>query len=137
MTTVFCGVGIDPLSKFYFPDDKKGLAKHGITCFLAPMNIDLKEDVVSLTDFARNTKQHAKELAEGGRARILTQNGKASVVVLSLDAFEKMAHDAEEYQLDLRLRAAVESYAAGKSGAPVKTAMARIRKRAAKRRAAK
>ena len=34
------------------------------------MRIDLKEDVVSLTDFARNTKQHAKELAEGGRARI-------------------------------------------------------------------
>ncbi len=62
------------------------------------MPIDLKEDVVSLTDFARNTKQHAKELALGGRARFLTQNGKASVVVLSLDAYEKMAHDAEEYR---------------------------------------
>lgn len=101
------------------------------------MRIDLKKDVVSLTDFARNTKQHAKELAEGGRARILTQNGKASVVVLSLDAFEKMAHDAEEYRMDLRLREAVESYAAGETGAPVKTVMGKIRKRAAKRRAAK
>jgi PHD/YefM family antitoxin component YafN of YafNO toxin-antitoxin module len=106
-------------------------------CFFIGMNFDLKEDVVSLTDFARNTKQHAKELAEGGRARILTQNGKASVVVLSLDAFEKMAHDAEEYQMDLRLRAAVENYASGKSGAPAKTVMGRIRKRAAQRRAAK
>lgn len=116
--------------------DEMRVAKHRIMCFLLSVKFDLKEDVVSLTDFARNTKQHAKELAEGGRARILTQNGKASVVVLSLDAFEKIAHDAEEYQMDLRLRAAAESYASGKSGAPVKTVMGRIRKRAAKRRTA-
>lgn len=100
-----------------------------------PMRIDLKEDVVSLTDFARNTKQHAKELALGGRARILTQNGKASVVVLSLDAFEQMAHDAEEYRMDLRLRGALESLATGEAGAPVKTVMGRLRKRAGQRRA--
>lgn len=99
------------------------------------MRIDLKEDVVSLTDFARNTKQHAKELALGGRARILTQNGKASVVVLSLDAFEKMAQDAEDYRMDLRLREAVESYAKGDRGAAAKTVMGRLRKRAQKRRA--
>lgn len=98
------------------------------------MRIDLKEDVVSLTDFARNTKQHAEELALGGRARILTQNGKASVVVLSLDAFEKMAGDADEYRMDLRLRDAIESYAAGERGIPVKTVMGRLRKRAGQRR---
>ena len=103
-------------------------------CDLHSMQIDLKEDVVSLTDFARNTKQHTQELSLGGRARILTQNGKASVVVLSLDAFEQMAHDAEEYRMDLRLREAVESYAAGEAGAPVKTVMGRLRKRAGKRR---
>jgi PHD/YefM family antitoxin component YafN of YafNO toxin-antitoxin module len=103
-------------------------------CEAPAMNIDLKEDVVSLTDFARNTKQHALELAQGGRARILTQNGKASVVVLSLDAFEKMAHDAEEYRMDLRLRAALESYAADESGTPAKTVMGRLRKRAGQRR---
>ena len=100
------------------------------------MRIDLKEDVVSLTDFARNTKQHAKELALGGRARILTQNGKASVVVLSLDAFERMAQDAEEYRMDLRLRTAVANYAKGDPGTTAKTVMGRLRKRARKRRAA-
>ena len=98
------------------------------------MQLDLKQDVVSLTDFARNTKQHTEELALGGRARILTQNGKASVVVLSLDAFEKMAREAEEYRMDLRLRAAMESYAKGDRGTPVATVMARLRKRAQKRR---
>ena len=99
------------------------------------MRIDLKEDVVSLTDFARNTKQHAKELASGGRARILTQNGKASVVVMSLDAFEQMAHDAEEYRMDLRLREAVETYAKGDSGTAAEMVMGRVRNRATQRRA--
>ena len=108
---------------------------HGIMCYGSAMRLDLKEDVVSLTDFARNTKQHAKELAEGGRARILTQNGKASVVVLSLDAFEKMASDADEYRMDQRLREALEHYAKGDPGVPVKAAMGKIRKHALKRRA--
>ncbi len=101
------------------------------------MRIELKEDVVSLTDFARNTKQHAKELALGGRVRILTQNGKASVVVLSLDAFEKMAQDADDYRMDLRLRAAMESYAKGERGATAQTVIGRLRKRAQKRRTAR
>ena len=112
----------------------KLLGKHGIMCDCQSMRIDLKEDVVSLTDFARNTKQHAKELASGGRARVLTQNGKAAVVVLSLDAFEQMAHDAEEYRMDLRLREAAESYAKGDAGTAVNTVMGRLRKRAGKRR---
>lgn len=98
------------------------------------MRIDLKNDVVSLTDFARNTKQHAEELAHGGRARVLTQNGKAAVVVLSLDAFEQMAHDAEEYRLDQRLRDAVESYARGDRGTEAGKVMQGLRKRAGKRR---
>jgi len=98
------------------------------------MHINLTEDVVSLTDFARNTKQHAQELADGGRARILTQNGKAAVVVLSLEAFEKMAHEAEEYRMDLRLRSALETYANGDHGTPLNSAMSQLRKRAQKRR---
>jgi len=99
--------------------------------------MDLREDVVSLTEFARNTKQHAKELALGGRARILTQNGKAAVVVLSLDAFERMAQDAEEYRMDLRLRAAMESYVKGDRGVPATTVIGRLRKRAQNRRIAR
>ena len=116
---------------------KKFLGPHGIMCYELPMQLDLKADVVSLTDFARNTKQHAKELALGGRARILTQNGKASVVVLSLDAFEKMAQDAEDYRMDLRLRAALENYAKGDRGVMAKTVMSRLHKRAQNRRTAR
>lgn len=101
------------------------------------MQLDLRQDIVSLTDFARNTKQHAEELAEKGGARVLTQNGKASVVVLSVEAYEKLAADAEEYQMDLRLRAAVESYAAGSRGAKAEAVFDRLRNRSLKRRNAR
>ena len=70
------------------------------------MPIDLQNDVASLTDFARHTKQQAEE----------------------------QAHDAEEYRMDLRLREAVENYANGDRGAPAKVVMNELRERAQKRR---
>ena len=112
----------------------KRLDPHGIMCSFLRMEIVLKEDIVSLTDFARNTKQHARELSETGRPRILTQNGKAAAVVLSPEAFEKMAHDVEEYHLDLRLRKALEDYAAGDRGIPADAAFSMLQKKANARR---
>ena len=103
-------------------------------CFPLRMKIALKEDIVSLTDFARNTKQHAQELSDSGRPRILTQNGKAAAVVLSPEAFEKMAHDVEEYHLDLRLRKALEDYVAGDRGIPADAAFSTLQERATARR---
>lgn len=93
------------------------------------MKFRLREDTVSLTDFARNTKKHTQELADCGRPRILTQNGKAAAVVLSPEAFEKMAHDAEEHELDLRLRDAISDYVNGKRGEPSDVVMKRVRER--------
>ena len=98
------------------------------------MDFVLNEDVVSLTDFARNTKLHTVELAASGRPRILTQNGKAAAVVLSPEAFERLSHDAVEYRLNERLRKAVERHLAGDRGVPGKEAMAALRKETAARR---
>lgn len=100
------------------------------------MKIVLNEDV-SLTDFSRNTKQHTQELSASGRPRILTQNGRAAAVVIFPEAFEKMAHDVEEYQLNLRLEKALQDYAAGEKGIPAQEALSQIQKKAAKRRQAK
>jgi PHD/YefM family antitoxin component YafN of YafNO toxin-antitoxin module len=98
------------------------------------MEFRLREDTVSLTDFARNTKKHTQELADCGRPRILTQNGKAAAVVLSPEAFEKLAHDAKEYELDLRLRGAISDYVNGKRGIPAEEAFEELRKRTGIRR---
>ncbi len=97
----------------------------------------LGKDIVSLTDFARRTKEHATDLKKHGRPRVLTHNGRASAVVLSVSAYEQLMHDAEEHRLDLRLRAALDAYAKGQRGTGAAKAFQAIRARTAKRRAAK
>lgn len=94
----------------------------------------LEQDIISLTDFARKTKEHTADLKKQGRPRILTHNGKATAVVMSVAVYEELKHDAEERRLDLRLRAAVDEYARGNRGTPAAKAFTSIRSRATKRR---
>ncbi len=101
------------------------------------MNMILEKDVISLTDFARQTRKHTAELKKHNRPRVLTHNGKATAVVLSVAAFDKMAQAAEEYRLDMELKSAVEAYAEGKRGTPGPQAFQKIRAAIAKRRASK
>jgi len=101
------------------------------------MQVDLKDGIVSLTDFARNTRDHTEELIESKQPRVLTQNGKAALVVLSAEAYEDLAHDAEEHRMDMRLREALVKYDSGDRGKPAAKVYAAIRKRTAKRRSTK
>ncbi len=101
------------------------------------MNMILEKDIVSLTDFARQTRKHTAELKKHNRPRVLTHNGKAAAVVLSVNAFDKLMHDAEEHRLDMRLKAAVEAYTAGERGVPIDDAFAQIRQQTRKRSATK
>jgi PHD/YefM family antitoxin component YafN of YafNO toxin-antitoxin module len=97
----------------------------------------LEQDIVSLTDFARQTRKHTAELKKHGRPRVLTHNGRASAVVLSVATYEQLLHDAEEHRLDERLREALNDYAGGKRGTEAAKAFQDIRARATKRRARK
>lgn len=101
------------------------------------MKILLEQDIVSLTDFARQTRKHTGDLKKHNRPRILTHNGKAAAVVLSPSAFEDLMHAADEHRMDLELRAAVDAYAKGKRGTRGLLAFQQIRDRAAKRRSSK
>ncbi len=101
------------------------------------MSMILEKDIVSLTDFARQTRKHTAELKKHNRPRVLTHNGKAAAVVLSVSAFDKLMHDAEEHRLDMRLKDAVEAYAAGERGIPLDEAFAQIREQTRKRPEAK
>ena len=93
------------------------------------MRMILAEDIVSVTDFARGTKEHLADMAKKQRPRVLTQNGKAAAVVLTVEAFDEMAHQAEEHRLDLELKAALEAYANGDRGRPLDEAFADLRKK--------
>lgn len=97
------------------------------------MNLLLENDTVSLMDFARSIREQEPELAQHNRPRVLTQNGKAVVVVLSVEAYQELRHDAEEHRLDMRLHAALEDYASGNQGIPAEEAFQNLRQRALKR----
>ncbi len=97
------------------------------------MKLVLSEDIVSMTEFARATKERLQVLQESQRPCVLTHNGKAAAVVLSVEAFEQMAGDAEEHRMDQRLRAALAAYDQGETGTEGGKAFARIRSRAARR----
>lgn len=101
------------------------------------MNMILAKDIVSLTDFARQTRKHTDELKKTRRPRVLTHNGKATAVVLSVDAYQKLADEAHERQMDLRLQAAVEAYAQGERGVPLDEAFQQLRKRLTSRSSAR
>jgi prevent-host-death family protein len=81
--------------------------------------IILSKDVMSVTDFARGTKELLADLSRHQRPRVLTQNGKAAAVVMSVEAYEAMAQDAEEHRLDVQLKAAMEAYSKGERGRPL------------------
>ncbi len=93
------------------------------------MTMILSQDIVSMTDFARGTKEHLAEITKHNRPRVLTQNGKAAAVVLSVACYEEIAHQAEEYRLDLELKAALEAYDRGDRGRPLDVAFADLRQK--------
>jgi prevent-host-death family protein len=48
------------------------------------------DDIYSLTDFQRHTKDHIERLKQTGRPEVLTVNGKAEVVVQDAASYQKL-----------------------------------------------
>jgi len=80
------------------------------------MIFDLKKGIGSLTDFARNTRAQVAELKKTNQPKVLTQNGEAAAVVLSVDAYEQLVQMAYEREMDMRLLPALDAYAKGDRG---------------------
>lgn len=52
--------------------------------------IDLSKDILSLSDFKRNTTEFIKRLAERGHPLVLTVNGTPELVVQDIESYQKM-----------------------------------------------
>jgi hypothetical protein len=48
------------------------------------------QDILSLTEFLRNTKAHLQRLKQSGRPEVLTINGKAQLVVQEAAAYQRL-----------------------------------------------
>ena len=101
------------------------------------MNMILSEDIVSVTDFARGTKEHLARMAKTHRPRVLTQNGKAAAVVIPVEMYDQMARDTYERKMDMELKATLEAYAKGDRGRPLDDVFGELRKKHFTKRRAK
>ena len=89
------------------------------------MKMILAEDIVSVTDFARGTKEHLAEMSKTQRPRVLTQNGKAAAV--PVDMFDEMAQKCYEREMDMKLKTAQGAYAKGDLGRPLDEVFGELR----------
>ena|SRR5579863_7384157 len=86
------------------------------------------EDIHSLSDFQRNTRKHVMRLKETGQPEVLTVNGKAELVVLTAETFQRLSEKIDRAEAIEGIRRGLEEAKAGK-GRRVGEAVAAIRKK--------
>ena len=74
------------------------------------MSIDLMEDIRSVTDLKRHTKDILEHAHETGRPVVLTVNGKADAVLLDARVYEKHLKAANLAKLLVRAEQEVASH---------------------------
>ena len=89
--------------------------------------IDLN-DIHSLTEFQRNTKEHIERLKESGKPQVLTVNGKAEIVVQDAKSYQELLERMDRLEAVAGIRRGLAEVAEGKVK-PVREAFAAIRKR--------
>ncbi len=60
------------------------------------------KNIRSVTDFARNTKSHIRRLQKTKEPEVLTVNGRAAVVVVDANVFQRLL-DQLDYQDSVRI----------------------------------
>lgn len=84
------------------------------------------KNIRSVTDFARNTREHIDHLRSTGEPEVLTMNGKATVVVQDAEAYQRLL-DLVDYVDTVRsLRERLDAYRKHKRGRSMRKAIARI-----------
>ena len=86
------------------------------------------EDIHSLTDFQRNTKEHIQRLKETGRPEVLTVNGKAEIVVQDAAAYQKLLDLVDRLQAIEGIQQGLESMQRGE-GKPAQEVFSQLQKK--------
>lgn len=86
------------------------------------------QDIHSLSDFQRKTKEHVLRLKETGLPEVLTVNGKAELVVLAAETFQMLADRLERAEAIVGIRQGLQEAKAGR-GRPLGEALDAIRRK--------
>ena len=85
------------------------------------------ENIHSLTDFNRNTREHIDRLKESGEPEVLTVNGRAEVVVQDARAYQRLLDEVDYAQTVRILRERLAAFHGGEKGLDVDETFSRIR----------
>lgn len=66
-------------------------------------------DIFSLSDFQRRTREHIRRMRSTGRPEVLTVNGRAELVVYDAATYQEVAEELERARADVRSRGPVEA----------------------------
>ena len=84
------------------------------------------DDIHSLTDFQRKTREHLERLKETGRPEVLTLHGEAEVVVQDAEAYQELLDRLERAEAVAGLREGLDSMEEGE-GRPLDDVIEEIR----------
>jgi prevent-host-death family protein len=60
--------------------------------------LDIAKDILSLSDFKRNTISLLKKMRNSGRPVVLTRNGRAEMIVQDAASYQKLLDQLDELQ---------------------------------------
>lgn len=72
------------------------------------------DDIHSLTEFQRNTREHIDRLKKTGRPEVLTINGQAELVVQDARSYQELLDRVERAEQSARLRRGIADYRTGR-----------------------
>lgn len=84
------------------------------------------DDIHSLTDFQRRTREHLERLKKTRRPAVLTLHGQAEVVIQSADAYQELLDRLERAEAVAGLREGLESMERGE-GRPLRDSLEEVR----------
>jgi len=76
--------------------------------------IDLN-DIHSLTEFQRNTKEHIERLKETGNPQVLTVNGKAEIVIQDAGSYQKLLESIDRLEAVAGIKRGLDEVRQGKT----------------------
>lgn len=76
--------------------------------------LDLNE-IHSLTDFQRNTKEHIERLKGSGKPQILTVNGKSEIIVQDAESYQKILDYIDRLEAVAGIRRGLDEVREGKT----------------------
>jgi prevent-host-death family protein len=88
--------------------------------------MNISRDILSLTEFKRNTGELVKQMKETGSPLVLTVNGRAELVVLDAENYQAMLDQIEQVETVKAVRESMTAFERG-VGRPAHAALEALR----------